>query len=126
MTPRIPLIIGIAVTALAFGVPTALGENALSIEKTRSRVETPKAVPYKPGPVVKGSWPPHSFTGAARGYVDADKRSVGPTNPIGVSDTHSGIDMEWAQLGVGLGLGLLLAVGSFLAVRMTRARRLFH
>ena len=37
-----------------------------------------------------------------------------------------GIDLEWAQLGVGLGLGLLLTVGSFLAVRMTRTRRLFH
>ena len=48
MTPRIPLIIGIAVTALAFGVPTALGESALSIENTRSRVETPKAVPSDP------------------------------------------------------------------------------
>ena len=126
MTPRIPLIIGIAVTALAFGAPTALGESALSIEKSRSKVETPKAVPYKPGHVVKGSRPAHSFTAAARGYLDADNRGVGGANPMGVSDAHSGIDLEWAQLGVGLGLGLLLAVGSFMAVRMTRARRLFH
>ncbi len=29
MTPKISLIIGIAVTALAFGVPTALGERQL-------------------------------------------------------------------------------------------------
>lgn len=89
-------------------------------------METPKAVPYKPGPVVKGSRPAHFFTAAARGYVDADMRGVGTTNPIVVSDTHSGTDLEWPQLGAGLGLGLLLAVGSFLAVRLTRARRLFH
>ena len=30
MTPRISLIIGVAVTALAFGVPTALGEGRLA------------------------------------------------------------------------------------------------
>src|SRR5262245_17242970 len=71
MTSRIPLIIGIALTALAFGIPTALGEDALSNEKTRSRVETPKAAPYKPGPVVEGSYAPHSTTAAAaRGYLD--------------------------------------------------------
>ena len=85
MTPRIPLIIGIAVTALAFGVPTALGENALSIEKTRSRVETPKAVPYKPGPVLEGSRAPHSTTAAARGRRrgQARRRADEPDRGLG-------------------------------------------
>ena len=145
--PKTSLVIGVAVTALAFGVPTALGEGRLagsgpqdggeramqptngkapSNERTRSRVETPKAVLYKPGPVVKGSRAPHSATAAAAGYIDAGERGVGPTNPIVVSATHSGVDLEWPQLGVGFGLGVLLAVASFLAARMTRVRRLFH
>ena len=128
MTTKISLIVGITVAALAFGVSSGLGERGLA----GSNAATPKAVPYTPGPVVKGARAPHS-TAAARGASaagtstrHADKSGVEPTSPIVVSETHAGTNLEWPQFGAGLGLGLLLAVGSFLAVRMTRARRLFH
>ena len=46
--------------------------------------------------------------------------------PVSVPSASSGREIEWPQLGVGLGLGLVLAFGLFLAVRYTRARPLAH
>ena len=64
----------------------------------------------------------------SNGYVDAHERAVPPVSatPITVAPTVSDRDIEWPQLGIGFGVGLLLAFGLFLAMRMTRVRPLAH
>jgi hypothetical protein len=45
--------------------------------------------------------------------------------PVSVPSTSSGRD-EWPQVGIGLGVGIVLAFGLLLAVRYTRTRPLAH
>jgi len=49
------------------------------------------------------------------------------TTPVTqTSATGSGTEIEWPQLGFGLGLGILLGFGIFLAMRFIRVRPLAH
>jgi hypothetical protein len=48
------------------------------------------------------------------------------TQPVPVSETGSGNDLEWTQIGIGLGAGILFAFGLFLGVRMVRIRQFAH
>jgi hypothetical protein len=65
-------------------------------------------------------------TSTVSSYRDAFERAVPPTGPAPVSVTTSGRDVEWPQIGIGFGVGILLAFGLYLAVRLTRARALAH
>lgn len=59
--------------------------------------------------------------------VRDDRFRLDPTTvPAPVSVSSSGRDLEWPQLGIGFGIGLLLVVGLYLAVRFTRIRPLVH
>ena len=65
--------------------------------------------------------------GPARTYVGDDRFRIEPTNvPVQVSAPSSGSELDWSQLGIGFGMGILLALGLFLAVRLTRIRPLAH
>jgi hypothetical protein len=152
MTSKITLIIGVAVTALAFGVPTALGEGRLagSIEQdgvaafyaneratlAQQSVSTGVSRPDSHD-IVKAS--DNGYIDASdrarrintvvpTAYLDAFERSAPPkgSTPISSEASGSGSERDWSQLGIGFGLGLLLAVGLFLAMRMTRVRPLAH
>ena len=57
----------------------------------------------------------------ARGLTDDPASRVGPT--IGAS---SGSDLQWEQLVAGLGIGVLLASGLLVAMRLARARPVGH
>jgi hypothetical protein len=58
--------------------------------------------------------------------VADDRFRIDPTaNPVPV-ETTSGREIEWPQVGVGLGIGLLLGLCLVLAVRYTRIRPLAH
>jgi hypothetical protein len=48
------------------------------------------------------------------------------TRPLSVPAADDGTNIEWAQIGFGIGAGLLLALGLVLAVRVTRSRQLAH
>jgi hypothetical protein len=65
-------------------------------------------------------------TNSNAGYLYAADRGVGPTNPLVVSAMHSGTDLEWPQLGIGLGTGIALALGQMLMLRQTTQRPLAH
>ena len=67
--------------------------------------------------------------------VEQGSRSVGtddqvrpdPNNvPSSAVSVTSGSEIEWPQLGIGFGLGILLVAGMWLAMRMTKGRPLAH
>ena len=147
MTPKISLIIGIPVTALAFGVPTALAERQLvgppatlaqlsdspahlgdspatavfytdeSVSRARQEAVAAFLANERATLVEQGS----SSVGS-RDQVRLDPNNV-PSPTVSVS---SGSEIEWPQLGIGFGFGILLVAGLWLAIRMTKARPLAH
>ena len=152
MTPKFSLIIGVAVSALAFGVPTALGEGRLAgspeitvvapdwFERAAMRAQDNSVVVSRPDShdVVQ----PQGTV-----YVDAAERALRIENhvvPTAQSDVFdrseppagsrtssteavgSGSELDWPQIGIGFGIGLALALGLYLAMRFTRIRPLAH
>ena len=152
MTSKITLIIGIAVTALAVGVPTALGEGRLagspeqdgvsffyaneratlaeqSVSSAVSRPDSHDIVqPATNGYIDAADRAQRIDIVVPTAYLDAFERSAPPKGSPSISTeaAGSGNDRDWSQLGIGFGLGLLLAVGLLLAMRMTRVRPLAH
>ncbi len=62
-----------------------------------------------------------------REIVVDDRFGLHPQSvPSPVTVTSSGREIEWPQLGIGFGIGLVLALGLYLAVRFTRIRPLAH
>lgn len=55
-----------------------------------------------------------------------DRVQFGPTTPVSVPVTGSGRPIEWPQIGIGFGLGILLGLGLLLAGRLARIRPLAH
>ena len=59
-------------------------------------------------------------------YRDAHERVTPVAASAEVSTIDVGRDIEWPQIGIGFGVGVLLAIGLLLAVRATRIRPLAH
>ena len=136
MTSRITLLMAVAAAALAI-VPTALGEGRLAgspepdavayfYANERATLAAPDAVAYfraneRATLAAQG-------LGAVRVVQRGDdflrtRPEIGPTP---TSDASGSSDVEWAQLGIGFGLGILLAAGLWLAIRMTKQRQFAH
>jgi hypothetical protein len=49
-----------------------------------------------------------------------------PSQPTTTVSASSGSDIEWPQLGIGVGIGILLAAGLWVALRATRTGTLTH
>jgi hypothetical protein len=186
MPPKLSITIGVAVAALAFGVPTAFGEGRLAgspepdgvvffyanERATLAQQSVPAAVSRPDShdivrqdgvaffyaneratlaqqPVSTGVSRPDShdiIRQADNGYIDASDRvrrinTVVPTAyldafersappkgspPASTESASSWSELDWSQLGIGFGLGLLLAAGLLLTIRATRIRRLAH
>lgn len=58
--------------------------------------------------------------------VRDDRFRLDPTSNPGPVSVTSGREIEWPQIGIGFGIGLLLAAGLYLAMRFTRIRPLAH
>lgn len=59
------------------------------------------------------------------GHVDRYEADL-PSGPIASPVSASGWELEWPQLGIGFGIGILLALGLVLAGRLMRFRPLAH
>ena len=186
MTRKLSLIIGIAVTALAFGVPTAFGEGprraadgvAYFYANERATLDFPSSTITATRPRRSPQWRSSVITatrprrrscssrpqwvirdhgdatqatlllqsppmGVIRDHGDATQAklveqgstSVGSSDQVALDpnslstptvSASSGSEIEWPQLGIGFGLGILLVAGLWLAIRMTKGHPLAH
>ena len=170
MTPKIALIIGIAVTALAFGVPTALAERQLvgppepdavayfyANERATLAQQSASRAPHSDSSATAAFYaneratlaqqsasPVRQSDSAATAAYLANERAtlveqgrgsvasrdqvrLDPKNvPSPTVSVSSGSEIEWPQLGIGFGFGILLVAGLWLTMRMTKGRPLAH
>ena len=170
MTPKIALIIGIAATALAFGVPTGLAERQHDSSATAAFYAQQSDSPAQQNDssataafyaqqsdspaqrndssataafyAQQSDSPAQRNDSSATAAFYANERAtlVGQGSGSVVSDhvrldsneasptvsVSSGSEIEWSQLGIGFGLGILLIAGLWLAMRMTKGRPLAH
>jgi hypothetical protein len=151
MTRKISLIVGIAVVALTVGVPAAFGEGRLagSLEpdavayfyaNERATVGDHVGNTLVSRPDSHEVARPFAYADAAEraqriaGYggrevigLSGDDHVTGPTNvPVADPTVSSGRELEWPQIGIGFGVGILLMFGLWLAMRTTRIRPLAH
>ena len=144
MTRKISLIIGIAVAALTVAVPTAFGEGRLAGSQEPDAVAFFKAnematigrQSVEPGWLkalrIRGEGMQRlygggeSTTGSLSGYREAGERAVPISGAPVVQPIDSGNQLEWPQIGVAFGVGILLAVGLVLTFRHMRIRPLAH
>jgi len=69
----------------------------------------------------------NAATRDTRQIVVDDRFNLHPQEvPTPVATTSSGREIDFPQLGIGLGIGVLLALGLYLAVRFTRVRPVAH
>jgi hypothetical protein len=118
MIARISLVVAIAVAALAVGVPAAFGEGRLA-----GSAEPADAIAY---------FRANELATAAQSggtdlssYRDGPERAVLPSAPVQTASGDSGRQIEWPQLGIGFGLGIVLVAGLWLAMRV-KFRPLAH
>ena len=119
MIARISLIVALAAVVLSVGVPAAFGEGRLA-----GSPEPADAIAYFRANELA--------TAALSGgtdlstYRDGPERAVLPSAPIQTASSASGRQIEWPQLGIGFGLGILLVAALWLAMRVTKFRPLAH
>jgi hypothetical protein len=148
MTRTISFIIGIAVVALV-AVPTAFGEGRLAGSQDQSGVQyfyaNERATLVDEGLVAISKPDSHEVT-SGLGYEDAAVRAarisalqggdvVGlsgddhvttPVSQPSPTVTSGGSDVEWPQVGIGFGIGIVLAIVFGLSLKATRPRTLAH
>ena len=123
MTRKISVIIGVAVAALTVGVPTAFGEGRLAGSPEPDAVAFFKANEMA---TIGQSVPTGLTTASMNGYREAGERAVPISEAPVVRPIDSGNQLEWPQIGVAFGVGILLAVGLVLTFRHMRIRPLAH
>jgi hypothetical protein len=146
MTRTISFIIGIAVVALV-AVPTAFGEGRLAGSNEQTGVgyfyaneratlaQQPVTLDrrtdaFNRNPVVdESAYVTSEHAVPARPdvstYLDANERGTVPSSPS-VTPSSTGDGIEWPQIGIGFGIGMVLAIVLGLSLRATRPRTLAH
>jgi hypothetical protein len=119
----------LAVRSEALNKQYGLGEYAVSSVDARERSQVAKSeaqLASAPSP----DWFERAANAAIRDnreVVVDDRFDLHPqTVPTTVAATSSGREIDFPQIGIGLGVGLLLALGLYLATRMTRIRPVAH
>jgi len=64
-------------------------------------------------------------SGGLLGHSDRYELDL-PNVPVAAPTTSSGREIEWPQVGIGFGIGMLFLLGLILAVRFTRSRPFAH
>jgi hypothetical protein len=144
MTPRISLITAVVAAALTVGAPAAFGDNwgadrqagvsadTAAMLDARERAQAAKfQAQLGDGPSTD------AFDRAVAARIVETVRPLvgdggdrftidGSSNPGTVAASGSGREIEWPQIGLGVLLGIVLALGLTLVVRTARSRELAH
>jgi hypothetical protein len=154
MTPKISLITAVAGAALVLAVPAAWGDNwaadrqqqreqasmldarerALGVSQGNGRVSASEARERSFGTKLQARLSSETSSDVVGRAVDARGTSPDPvrddrfrldattgSEPITIS---SGSEIEWPQIGIGFGVGIVLMLGLYFALRGTRNRPL--
>lgn len=141
MTFKTTFIIGVAVAAMAL-VPVAVaqpmsdasdraqqatvGSYPDAIERAVfARENAARAVSTYPDVFERAVANRPTPSGALVGHVDRYEVDL-PKGQVTPRVSSSGSVIEWPQLGLGFGLGIVFVLGTILAVRLTRSRALAH
>lgn len=151
MTPKISLIFAVAGVALLIGVPTALGDNWFADQQQAGARVSPDLVDRAVAAqqhrlfamldarerslgVRHEAEPQAGAPGGGVAQAVSVRAPVGddwfrvdrPNVPAPISGTSSASALEWPQLGVGFGIGVILMLGLYLALRAARTRQVAH
>ena len=138
MTPKISFIIAIVGAAMVLAVP-AFGD-AWGADQHQATVRVSPDLADRAGAARQQELTSmldareRSFaakvvavTGTSSDPVRDDRFRLDPSSiPTPAATISTARDVEWLQIGIGFGGGLLLAIGLFLAMRMTRVRQTAH
>src|SRR5262245_4078103 len=131
MTPKISLIVGIAATALAVGVPTAFGERQLVgppggdsvayfyANERATLVQSPQTAPHGDSSATAAFYADTSGQDAVAAFYANERATLVEQGGTGVDQIRldpsgepsptvsvsSGSEIAWSQLGIGFGLG---------------------
>jgi len=64
-------------------------------------------------------------SGGLLGHADRYELDL-PNGPVTAPTTGSGREIEWPQVGIGFGIGMVVLLGLLLAIRFTRSRPFAH
>ncbi|MBA3565569.1 MAG: hypothetical protein M3Q67_07265 [Actinomycetota bacterium] len=140
MTPKTSLVTVVAVALVA--VPAAWGkgqaitappdvfERAVAAQHRSTAIVSPDAVDRAVAARLasqSASQPnPRAMLASDSVHSALAANAATLTSPDSVTSNGSGRELEWPQIGIGFGVGILLALGLFLAMRYTRIRTLAH
>ena len=138
MTPKISFIIAIVGVALVLAVP-AFGDawgadhNAATVRVSPDLADRAAAVRQRE---LTSMLDARERSFAAKGVavtvtssdpVRDDRFRLDPSSiPTPAATIGTARDVKWLQIGIGFGGGILLAIGLFLTMRMTRVRQAAH
>ena len=122
MPCKISLITAVAVAVVAVAAPAAFGEGRLAGSQEPNGAITSAMAEdgFDRAVAAKLALQPTVSTYRTFG------RAEPPVGSAAVPTISSGRGLEWPQIGIGFGVGILLALGLVLALRHTRVRPLAH
>lgn len=128
MSPKISLITATVGAALVVGVPSAWGTNHVGDPRDEAARNSPVIVELLTS---KNGAVDSSLIKALSRPVPIREAPIiiegAPSGPVATSsNTGSGIELDWSQLGIGFGVGFVLALGLVLGLRYARVRPLAH
>ena len=141
MTPKVFLTTAIAGAALVFAVPAladspGVGQNTAAVLVSPDRADHAAAARQSANSIRFDTRESRAFEAKREAAATDVTSTAGPVHDDHILDTPSttvpGIttssarDIEWPQIGIGFGVGVLLVTSLLLAARMTRSRRPAH
>ncbi len=112
----------------------ALGRNRdseLTMKPPRGIGGTGEAIvpkPFVPPTTYSDAFERAAARGVNGAFLAGDNHErIGPaTTPVSSPTVSSGREIEWPQIGIGFGVGIVLMLGLYLALKGTRTRPLAH
>jgi hypothetical protein len=141
MTPKVFLTTAITGAALVFAVPASadspgVGQNTAAVLVSPDRADRAAAARQSENSALLDTRESRVFEAKREAATTDANSTAAPVHDDHILDTASTTapsvttsprrDIEWPQIGIGFGLGVLLVTCLLLAARMTRSRQPAH